>query len=69
MTENEALESTVTLQLHVHIPVPISWKDSKTGGLEVKLPLCLTKYRAMKTYEGVSKSFRTGRLKRGLPMV
>jgi hypothetical protein len=28
----------------------------------IKLSLYLAKYHAMKTYEGVSKSFRTGRL-------
>jgi hypothetical protein len=31
--------------------------------------LCFTKHHAMKTYEGVIKSFRTGRLGRELQMV
>jgi hypothetical protein len=37
--------------------------------LQLLLSLCLNKYCVVKTYEGVTKSFRTGRLERELQMV
>jgi hypothetical protein len=41
----------------------------KEEKIKINLSLCLSKHNAMIKYQGVSKSFRTGRLEQELQMV